>query len=119
MSLKGHHAEDLDVICHLYHSEFDKEHIRVQLLMLGVDFDVVTADGAMNIFHAKKYFLSLSQSAIANVASGRTSAVHSQHFCNECYIREIVNSVRYDISLVFLFLWYLKGCKMCVQTVIG
>ena len=44
VSLKGHHDEDLDVICHLYHSEFDKEHIRVQLLLLGVDFDVVTAD---------------------------------------------------------------------------
>ena len=43
MSLKGNHADDLDVICHLYHSEFDKEHIRVQLLMLGDYFDVVTA----------------------------------------------------------------------------
>ena len=27
----------------------------------GRDFDVVTADGAMDIFHMKKYFLSLSQ----------------------------------------------------------
>ena len=27
----------------------------------GVDFDVVIADGAMNIFHMKEYFLSLSQ----------------------------------------------------------
>ena len=101
MCLMGHHDEDLDVICHLYHSEFDKEHIRVRLLLLGVDFDVVTADGAMNIFHVKKHFLSLSQSAIANVSSGRTSPVHSQHSCNECYIGEIVNSVRYDISFAF------------------
>ena len=69
--------------------------------MLGVDFDVVTADGAMNIFHVKEYFLSLSQSVIANIESGTTSPVHSQHSCDECYIGEIVNSVRYDISLVF------------------
>ena len=27
----------------------------------GVDFDVVTADGAMDIFHMKEYFLSLRQ----------------------------------------------------------
>ena len=113
MSLKGHHAEDMDATCHLNHSEFDKEHIRVQLLMLGVDFDVVTADGAMNIlFPVKKYFLSLSQSAIANVANGRTSPVHSQHSCNECYIGEIAQYATTS-------LWYLKGCKMCVQTVIG
>ena len=39
----------------------DKEQIRVQLQLLGVDFDVVTADGAMSIFHMKEYFLSLSQ----------------------------------------------------------
>ena len=50
----------------------------------------------------KKYFLSLSQSAIANVSSGRTSPVHSQHSCNECYIREYTTySVHYDISLAF------------------
>ena len=38
----------------------NREHIRVQLLMLGVDFDVVTSDGAMNIFHVKKV-LSVTQ----------------------------------------------------------
>ncbi len=27
----------------------------------GRDFDVVTADGAMDIFHMKEYFLSLGQ----------------------------------------------------------
>ena len=50
---KGNHDEDLDVICLLYHADFDKEQIRVQLQLLGVDFDVVTADGAMTIFHVK------------------------------------------------------------------
>ena len=60
MSLKGHHDEDLDVICHLYHSEFDKEHIRVQLLLLGVDFDVLTADGAIEYLSHEKV-LSVTQ----------------------------------------------------------
>ena len=54
---KGHHDEDMDVICYLYHSDFDKEQIRVQLQLLGVDLDVVTPDGAMNILHVKEYFL--------------------------------------------------------------
>ena len=54
--MKDRHDEDLDVICNLYyyHSDFDKEHIIVQLQLLGANFDVVPADGAMNIFHAKE-----------------------------------------------------------------
>ena len=58
---KEHHDEDLDVICNLYHSDFDKEQIIVQLQLLGASFNVVPADGAMNIFHVKEYFLSLSK----------------------------------------------------------
>ena len=65
----------MDVICNLYHSDFDKEQILVQLQLLGASFDVVPADGAMNIFHMKEYFLSLSPAAIANVASGRQSYI--------------------------------------------
>ena len=34
--------------------------LRVQLQLLGANFDVVTVDGAMNILHVKEYFLSLS-----------------------------------------------------------
>ena len=48
---KDHHDEDLDISCH---SDFDKEQILVQLQLLGASFDVVPADGAMNIFHAKE-----------------------------------------------------------------
>ena len=51
---KEHHFEDLDVLCNLYLSDFDKEQIRVQLHLQGDSFDVVpvvTANGAMNIFH--------------------------------------------------------------------
>ena len=59
---KRHHDEDLNVICNLYHSDFDKEQICIQLQLLhDVDLDVLTADRAMNIFHVKEYFLSLSQ----------------------------------------------------------
>ena len=54
------HDEDLDVISNLYHSDFDKEQSRVQLQLLSVDFDVMTADGASHIFNVKEYFLSLS-----------------------------------------------------------
>ncbi len=43
MSLKGHH-----------------ERIRVQLLLLGVDFDVVTADGAIEYLSHEKV-LSVTQ----------------------------------------------------------
>ena len=97
MYTKEHYDEDLDVICHLYHSDFDKEHkLHVLLQLLGVGFDVVTAVGAMKIFHmGRPYFLSVSQpgAAISNVASDRTSPVHSHNSCNECY-----RSVRYDIS---------------------
>ncbi len=88
-----HHGKDVDVICHLDHSDFDKEQIRVQMLLLGVDFYVVTANGAMIKCHLKEYpyFLSLRQdTAIANVASGRTSPVNSRHSFNECYIGELV-----------------------------
>ena len=47
----------------MYHSDVDKEQRRVQLRLLGANFDgdTVIADGAMNIFHVKEYFLSLSQ----------------------------------------------------------
>ena len=38
-------------------SDFDKEHIRVQLQLLGTNVDDVIADGAMNIFHVKEYLL--------------------------------------------------------------
>ena len=52
----------MDVICNLfvYHSKFDKEQILVQLQLLDANFDVVTAYRAMDIFHLKEYFLSLS-----------------------------------------------------------
>ena len=42
-------------------NNFDKEQIRVQLQLLDANFDVVTVYGAMDIFHVKEYFLSLSQ----------------------------------------------------------
>ena len=58
---KRYHDEDLDLICHLYHSDFDKEQMLVQLQLLGASFDVVQADGATSIFHVKEYFMSLSQ----------------------------------------------------------
>ena len=58
----------------------------------GRDFDVVTADGAMDIFHMKEYLLSLSQGQrlLYSAASGRTSPVHSHHSYNDFYIGEIV-----------------------------
>ena len=114
MYLKGHHDEDLDVICHLYHSEFDKEHIRVQLLLLGVDFDVVTADGETNIFHVKKYFLSLSQGQrlLMSQVVALFQFILSIPATNATSERSLT---QYDTTS----LWYLKGCKMCVQTVIG
>ena len=43
----------LNVICNMYHSDFDNKQLRVQLQLLGTNFDVVTADGAMNMFHLK------------------------------------------------------------------
>ena len=60
---KGHHDGALDIICHLYHSDFDKEqmHVQLQLLHGRYSFDVVPADAAMHIFHVKEYFLPLSQ----------------------------------------------------------
>ena len=48
---KEYYDEDLGVICNTNHSDFDKEQLRVQLQLLGDNLDVVTADGAMNIFH--------------------------------------------------------------------
>ena len=42
-------------------NNFDKEQIRGQLQLLDANFDVVTVYGAMDIFHVKEYFLSLSQ----------------------------------------------------------
>ena len=54
--------------------------------LLDANFDVVTADGGMNIFHVKEYFVTRPGAAIANLASGRTSPVHSHHSFNECYI---------------------------------
>ena len=114
MSLKGHHDEDLDVICNLYHSEFDKEHIRVQLLLLGVGFDA-DADGETNtgIFHVKKYFLSLSQGQ---------RLLMSQVVALFQFLSIPATNATSDRSLTqyaTTSLWYLKGCKMCVQTVIG
>ena len=50
---KEHHDEELDANCNLYHSDFDKEQNIVQLQLLGASYDVVPADGAMNIFHVK------------------------------------------------------------------
>ena len=41
-------------------NNFDKEQIRVQLQLLDANFDVLTVYGAMDIFHVKEYFLSLS-----------------------------------------------------------
>ena len=57
--------------------------------LLGANFDVVTDDGAMNIFHLKDYVLSLTQSgaAISNVSSGLISTDPSRHSCNECYVK--------------------------------
>ena len=57
-----------------------KNKIIVQLQLLDANIDVVTAYGAMDIFHLKEYFLSLARD------SGRTSPVYSRHSCNECYI---------------------------------
>ena len=114
MSLRGHHDEDLDVICHLYHSEFDKEHICVQLLLLGADFDVVTVDGARNIFHVKKYFLSLSQ--------GQRLLMSQVVALLQLILSIPATNATSEISLTqyaTTSLWYLKGCKMCFQTVIG
>ena len=51
----------LNVICNMYHSDFDKKQYRVQLQLLGANFDVVTADGVMNMFHLKEYFPSLRE----------------------------------------------------------
>ena len=58
---KRYHGEDMDVLCNLYHSDFDKEQMLVQLQLLGANFDVVQVDGATSIFHVKEYFLSISQ----------------------------------------------------------
>ena len=59
--MKEDYDEELDVICNTYYSDFDKEQLRVQLQLLAANFVVVTADGAVNIFHVKERFLSLSQ----------------------------------------------------------
>ena len=45
----------------MYHSDFDNKQLRVQQQLLCANFDVVTADGAMNMFHLKEYFLSLRE----------------------------------------------------------
>ena len=89
---KEHHDEGLDVICNLYHSDFDKEQPRVQLQLLGANYDVVTADGGSVEYLSRERVLSVTQpgAVVANVVSGRTSPVHSRHSCNECYIGEIV-----------------------------
>ena len=42
-------------------NNFDKEQICGQLQLLDANFDVVTVYGAMDIFHVKESFLSLSQ----------------------------------------------------------
>ncbi len=42
-------------------TDFDKEQLRVQLQLLGANFDVVTTVGSMDVLHLKGYFLSLSQ----------------------------------------------------------
>ena len=89
---KGNHDEDVDVSCHLYHSDFNKEQIRVHLQLLGVDFEVVTADGAMkNLSRERVLSVTQRRAATANVASGCTSPVHFRHSCNESYIGEIVH----------------------------
>ncbi len=62
MRIKGHIVSRIwtsFAIC-ITRTSTDKEQIRVQLQLLGVDFDVVTADGAMDIFHMKEDFLSQS-----------------------------------------------------------
>ena len=42
-------------------SDLDKEQLHVQLQLLGANFDVVTADVAMNILHVNEYSLSIGQ----------------------------------------------------------
>ena len=42
------------------------------------------------ISHERVLSVTRPGAAIANVASDRTSPVHSHHSCNECYIGEIV-----------------------------
>ena len=77
------------LFCNMCYSAFDKEQPRVQLQLLGANFNVVTADGAMNIFHGKEYFMSLNQGQSCYC---RTSPVHFRHPYNECYVDEIVQS---------------------------
>ena len=48
---KGHFDENKDVICNLFHSDVDKEQLRVQLQLLGANFDMVTADEAVHRGH--------------------------------------------------------------------
>ena len=57
---KEDYDDDLDVICRTYQSDFDKEQLRVQLQLLGDNFDVVTPGGSLNIFQVKDYFMALS-----------------------------------------------------------
>ena len=63
------------------------EQIRVQLQLLDANFDVVTADGAMDIFHVKEYFVSLGQGQrlLMSQAVALLQFV-SRHSCSECCI---------------------------------
>ena len=74
-------------------NNFDKEQIRVQLQLLDANFDVVTVDPIWSDgYISRERVLSVTQprAAITDVASGRTSPVHSHHSCNEYYIEEMV-----------------------------
>ena len=87
--MKGHRVEDLR------HLPFVSLGLRQRTnsrptAAAGRDFDVVTTDGATDIFHMKEYFNSVTHpgAAIASAASGRISPVHYHHSCNECYMSE-------------------------------
>ena len=74
-------------------NNFDKEQIRVQLLLLDANFDVVTVYGAMDIFHVKEYFLSLSQGQRSHFSSSFSSFLQRMLHRRDC-------SLCYDISKV-------------------
>ena len=61
------------MLCEGDFPDFDKEQIHVQLQLLDTNFDVVTVYGAMDIFHVKAYFLSLSQGQRSHFSSSFSS----------------------------------------------
>ena len=69
-------------------NNFEKEEIRVQLQLLDPNFDFVTVYGAMDIFHVKEYFLSLSQGQRSHFSSSFSSFLQRmlhRRDCSLCY----------------------------------